>query len=340
MRKIIKFEEHTPSFLSYASVGGFEERRGPLGKKFDFCDDTDRFGMKTWELAEGEMGRISLNVAMNKISYSPDMLDALLAGDLENQCVASSGGLYSFGIPYIGLYSACSTCTEALLLLSTLISNGAISNGATVTTSHNSAAERQFRTPIEYGGQRTPTAQWTATAAGAFILGEGGKVEIKDGMIGKIVDGLIGDASNMGAAMARAAFDSFYTYFSISEISPREFDYVVTGDLGKVGSLIFEELIDKELPSSHIKHLDCGNLLYDKKRADIHSGASGCGCSASVLASYFLPELECGNIKNILFMSTGALMSPSSVLQGENILGIAPVIHISSDINNDCEVKK
>jgi stage V sporulation protein AD len=330
MRKIINFGENAPSFLSWASSGGYEERRGPLGDRFDFCDDTDRFGMPTWELAEGEMGRITLNLAMNKISCSPDKIDALLAGDLENQCVASSGGLYSFGIPYIGLYSACSTCTEALLLLSTLISNTEISVGASVTTSHNSAAERQFRTPIEYGGQRTPTAQWTATACGAFILGHGGRVKIKNGIIGKIVDGLTGDASNMGAAMARAAFDTLYTYFSLSDTPPREFDYVVTGDLGKVGSHIFEELMEREMPEAHIKHLDCGNLLYDKKNADVHSGASGCGCSASVLASHFLPSLEKGHIKNILFMSTGALMSPSSVMQGQNILGVAPAIHISS----------
>lgn len=330
MRKIINFGENAPSFLSWASSGGYEERRGPLGDKFDFCDDTDRFGMPTWELAEGEMGRITLNLAMNKISYSPDKIDALLAGDLENQCVASSGGLYSFGIPYIGLYSACSTCTEALLLLSTLISHTEISVGASVTTSHNSAAERQFRTPIEYGGQRTPTAQWTATACGAFILGHGGRVKVKNGIIGKIVDGLTGDASNMGAAMARAAFDTVYTYFSLSDKPPREFDYVVTGDLGKVGSDIFEELMEREMPEAHIKHLDCGNLLYDKKSADVHSGASGCGCSASVLASHFLPSLEKGHIKNILFMSTGALMSPSSVMQGQNILGVAPAIHISS----------
>ena len=331
MRKIINFENNPPSFLSWAAVGGYEERRGPLGDRFDFCDDTDRFGMPTWERAEGEMGRISLNLALNKANLSQYELDTLLAGDLENQCVASSGGLFSFGIPYIGLYSACSTCTEALLILSTLISHTEISKGATVTTSHNSAAERQFRTPIEYGGQRTPTAQWTATASGAFILGSGGKVKIKNGMIGKIVDGLTKDASNMGCAMARAAFDTFYSYFSVSQLHPRDFDYVVTGDLGSVGSLVFEELIEKEIPGSHIKHVDCGNLLYDKSNADVHAGASGCGCSASVLASYFLPELESGNIKNILFMSTGALMSPSSVMQGENILGIAPVIHISSE---------
>ena len=331
MRKIISFEKNPPSFLSYAAVGGFEEGRGPLGKNFDFIDSTDRFGMPTWERAEGEMGRLCLNLALSKNNLSESSLDALLAGDLENQCTASSGGLYSFGIPYIGLYSACSTCTEALLLLSTLISHTEISIGATVTTSHNSAAERQFRSPIEYGGQRPPTAQWTATAAGAFILGNGGRVKIKNGMIGKIVDGLTTDASNMGCAMARAALDSIYTYFSLSALSPRDFDLIVTGDLGSVGSSVLEELLDKEVPGAASRHVDCGNLLYDVKNADVHSGASGCGCSASVLASHFLPSLEEGLFKNILFLSTGALMSPSSVMQSENILGIAPVIHLSSE---------
>lgn len=331
MRKILSFENNPPSFISYSAVGGYEEGRGPLGNKFDFCDESDRFGMDTWEKAEGEMGRIALNLAMNKAKLEPRELDALLAGDLENQCVASSSGLYSFGIPYIGLYSACSTCTEALLLLSSLISHTEISKGATVTTSHNSAAERQFRTPIEYGGQRSPTAQWTATAAGSFILGSGGKVKIKNGMIGKIVDGLITDASNMGCAMARSAFDTIYTYFSLSDKSPRDFDFIVTGDLGSTGSSVLRELIERDLPEAIGKHLDCGNLLYSKENADVHSGASGCGCSASVLAAHFLPLLNKGKIKNILFMSTGALMSPSSVLQGENILGISPVIHISSE---------
>ncbi len=328
MRKIISFENNPPSFLSWAAVGGFEERRGPLGSRFDFCDPSDRFGMPTWERAEGEMGRLCLNLALNKIFATPSDLDILFSGDLENQCVASSGGLYSFGIPYIGLYSACSTCTEALLILSALISKTEISKGAAVTGSHNSAAERQFRTPIEYGGQRTPSAQWTATASGAFILGSGGEIKIKNGMAGKIVDGLTTDGANMGAAMARAAFDSIYTYFSLSTLSPRDFDHIVTGDLGAVGSAILEELIEKDLPEARGRHIDCGNLLYSRENADIHSGASGCGCSASVLASYFLPEIRAGRIKNILFLSTGALMNPSSVLQGENILGIAPAVHI------------
>ena len=214
MRRIVYFENDV-SFLGSASVGGYEERRGPLGELFDFCDESDRFGMKTWEAAEAELARMSLNLSLKKTNLSPEDIDVLLAGDLENQCVASSSGLYSFGIPYIGLYSACSTATEALFLLSNLISSGFIKKGATVTTSHNSAAERQFRTPIEYGGQRSPTSQWTATAGGSFILGSGGKVKIKEGLIGKIVDGLTKDAMNMGAAMARAAFDTIYTYFSL-----------------------------------------------------------------------------------------------------------------------------
>ena len=328
MRRIIRFENDV-SFLGSASVGGKEERRGPLGDFFDFCDDTDRFGMETWEAAEAEIGRMSLNIAMKKTKTKPEDLDVLLAGDLENQCVASSAGLYSFGIPYIGLYSACSTATEALLILSNLISSGFIKKGAIVTTSHNSAAERQFRTPIEYGGQRSPTSQWTATAGGAFILGSGGKVKIKEGLIGKIVDGLTKDASNMGAAMARSAFDTIYTYFSLSGENPSSFDKIITGDLGKYGSLILKDLLKKDLPEAAKIHVDCGTLLFDDKIQDVHAGASGCGCSASVLSSFFLPEMEKEKLKNVLFLSTGALMSPSSVLQGENILGITPLLRFS-----------
>jgi stage V sporulation protein AD len=161
-------------------------------------------------------------------------------------------------------------------------------------------------------------------------LSRGGKVKIAEAMVGKIVDGLTKDASNMGAAMARAAFDTVYNYFSLSDISPRDIDLIITGDLGRIGSLIFEELMEKELSYINSRHIDCGNLLYDEKTSDIHSGASGCGCSASVLASHFLPSLESGKLKNILFMSTGALMSPSSVMQGQTILGIAPLVRITS----------
>lgn len=331
MRRITKLR--TPiHFDSWAAVGGYEERRGPLGEKFDFCDISDKFGQSTWEIAEAEMGRVALNTALSKSGMSHDKIELLVAGDLQNQCVASSTGLSSFGIPFLGVYGACSTCTESLMTLCSFIdSSEHMTIGAAVTTSHNSAAERQFRTPIEYGGQRAPTAQWTSTAAGAFILGRGeGKVQITEYMPGRIVDGSTSDGANMGGAMAFAAFDSLQAYFEESGEEIRNFDCIVTGDLGKVGSDILRELLAKSISGAERIHTDCGLLLYDFKKQDVHSGASGCGTSASVLACHFLPMLKEGKIRNILFMSTGALMSPSSLLQGENIYGIAPLIRIEN----------
>ncbi len=318
-------------FNSFAAVGGREEGIGPLGEFFDFLDDSDLFGMKTWEKAEGEMSRIALNLALKKASLSPEKLNLIVAGDLQNQCVASSGGLFTFGVPYLGLYGACSTCTESLIVLTSMMSNSHKYNfGAAVTSSHNSAAERQFRTPIEYGGQRAPSAQWTATAAGAFVLSKTQtRAKITAFMPGKIIDGYTSEQNNMGAAMALAAKDSALSFFEKEDIY--SFDLVLTGDLGQVGSSILEELIDNESSfGSHFSkiHKDCGNLLYDKKERDVHSGGSGCGCSASVLASHILPMVERGEYKKILLMSTGALMSPTSVFQGEHIMGIAPALKI------------
>ncbi len=331
MKRITRLK--TPiHFKSWAAVGGYEERRGPLGEKFDFCDTSDKFGQKTWELAEAEMGRVALNTSLSKVSLSHSDVELLIAGDLQNQCVASSTGLSSFGIPFLGVYGACSTCTESIMTLSSFIDSSVdMQIGAALTTSHNAAAERQFRTPIEYGGQRSPTAQWTSTAAGAFILARGyGEVMITEYMPGRIVDGSTSDGANMGGAMAFAAFDSISAYFKESSEDIRSFDYIVTGDLGKVGSNILKELLSKELPGAEGLHTDCGLLLYDFQNQDAHSGASGCGTSASVLASHFLPLLKENKIHKILFLSTGALMSPSSLLQGENIYGIAPLIRLES----------
>jgi len=329
-----------PRFISWCAVGGYEEKCGPLGEAFDLCDESDTFGQKTWEMAEGEMGRCALNLALSKCSLSHESLELLVAGDLQNQCVASSVGLDSFGSPFLGIYGACSTCTEALLILSSMIESGAIDTGACVTTSHNSAAERQFRTPLEYGGQRSPSAQWTSTAAGSFVLtgdenliksSKVSNVEISDFMIGRIVDGATADGSNMGAAMAFAAAQSIIEYFKESEMKARDFDYIITGDLGKVGTDILRAILEERLPTAASKHLDCGNLLYDAKKQDVHAGASGCGTSASVLASYFLPRLEEGEIRDILFLSTGALMSPTTSQQGESIPGIAHLVHLTSE---------
>jgi stage V sporulation protein AD len=276
------------------------------------------------------MGRIALNTALAKAGFSHADVELLVAGDLQNQCVASSTGLSGFGIPFLGVYGACSTCTESIMMLSSFIdSSDHIQTGAALTTSHNSAAERQFRTPIEYGGQRAPTAQWTSTAAGAFLLERGdGDVMITEYMPGRIVDGSTSDGANMGGAMAFAAFDSISAYFEDSGENVYNLDYIVTGDLGQVGSDILKELLAKEIPGAEKLHTDCGLLLYDMKKQDVHSGASGCGTSASVLACHFLPMLKRGELRRILFLSTGALMSPSSLLQGENIYGIAPLIRL------------
>lgn len=352
MSRIIKFTT-PPTVLSFSAVGGYEERRGPLGEKFDLTDPSEKFGKRTWEEAEGEMSRLALNAALGKIGMSHSALDVIVAGDLQNQCVASAIGLASFGTPYIGVYGACSTATESLALLSLYLSSaGGI--GAAVTSSHNSAAERQFRNPIEYGGQRTPSAQWTATAAGAFVLSGGDTEEsrfvrqgataphtsdypikptVTEFMVGRMVDGGTTDATNMGGAMAFAAADSIISYFDESERRPTDFDYILTGDLGAVGTRVLHELLSDKYPSVIPRHADCGNLLYDFKSRDVHSGASGCGTSASVLAAHFLPMLARGEIGSILLLSTGALMSPSSVLQGHNIIGIAPAIRIEARKN-------
>ena len=334
MQKITYLEKPI-YFEAFSAVGGFEEGRGPLGKQFDLIDEKDLFGMKTWERAEAEMSRVALNTALNKASLTPEKLNLLVAGDLQNQCVASSGGLFSFGIPFLGLYGACSTCTEGLLILTAMLTSSKnYSRGASVTSSHNCAAERQFRTPIEYGGQRAPSAQWTATAAGAFILSkEKSDVKITAFMPGKVVDGYSKDPSNMGSAMALAAFDSIASFFE--ENDPDEYDLIVTGDLGRIGSDILEELLCEKIKSHGTKlasiHRDCGLMLYDSKTQDVHSGGSGCGCSASVLASHLLPQLKRGEVQRILFLSTGALMSSSSVNQGDHILGVAPVIKIERE---------
>lgn len=335
MKRVINFNT-PPRFVSYGAVGGRYEGEGPLGGSFDLVDSTDRFGASTWESAESEMARLCLNLTLSKNKMSHEDLDLLVAGDLQNQCVSSSAAALNLGVPYISLYGACSTCTEGLIVLSAFLSTEA-GTGASITSSHNSAAERQFRTPLEYGAQRTPSAQWTSTTAGAFVLSNDEEVIsrsiyknviIEKMMIGRMQDGSTTDGANMGGAMSFAAADSIITYFAETGEDPRDFDLIVTGDLGKVGSGMLREMLDLHLPSATERHTDCGLLLYDLNRRDVHSGASGCGTSASVLAADILPRLEAGRLKNVLFLSTGALMSPSSVLQGQNIVGIAPIVHL------------
>ena len=322
-RKIIKINA---GIIASAAVVGGREHEGPLGGFFDMHDPEDRFGMDTWEKAESEMQRISLSLALGRAHLSPEKTDAVFAGDLLNQCVGSAYGLLGFGIPYFGLYGACSTAAEGIMLASVATSLGVFENAAAVTSSHNCSAERQYRTPTEYGGQRTPSAQWTVTGAGAFVVGKGGGVRVTEAMPGIVIEQGISDASNMGAAMAPAAISTLCRYFEESELSPNDFDMILTGDLGYEGAEILCTLMKNQNIDISAVHQDCGMMIYSRETQDVHCGGSGCGCSATVLASYVLPKIEKGELRNILFLGTGAMMSPSSIQQGLTIPAIAHLL--------------
>ena len=327
-RRILKFDN--AAIVSSASVVGKDEREGPLGECFDLHDPTDKFGMSSWELAESEMQRLAFNTALAKLSRDERGVDALFAGDLLNQCVSSAYGLLDFDIPYFGLYGACSTAIEGIMLASAMVNANYFGTAAAVTSSHYCAAERQYRTPIEYGAQRSPTAQWTVTGAGAFMICREGRVRVHEALAGIVVEKGVSDASNMGAAMAPAAADTLTRYFAQSKRSPEEFDMIVTGDLGREGSDILCELLLSSGLDVKSKHRDCGVMIYDLTRQDKHAGGSGCGCSAVVLASYLIPKLERGELGEILVVGTGAMMSPASIQQGQAIPAIAHLIALSS----------
>ncbi len=318
--------------LSTAAVGGYEEKRGPLGAIFDYTAEDDRFGQKSFELAEAEMARMALSFALGKGDIT--LPDLLFSGDLQNQCVASSNGPASVGAPFIGLFGACSTMAEGLGMATLALSGCGAVTAAVVTSSHNAAAERQFRTPLEYGAQRTPTAQWTATAAGAAVLakGVGRGVRISAFLPGRVVDAEITDAANMGAAMAPSAADTLLAYFGESGERAEDFDLILTGDLGQEGSVILGMLLAEKLPDITLRHKDCGCLLYDIEKEDVHAGGSGCGCIASVLSGHIIPAMERGEYRRILAIGTGALMNPASLQQGGSIAGVAHLIRLEMDI--------
>ncbi|MBQ4574907.1 MAG: stage V sporulation protein AD [Clostridia bacterium] len=334
MNKTLIKLKHPPVFLSTAAVGGRKESEGPLAFAFSQICEDDRFGMDTWEKSESEMQRRALHFALSKAEMKEGEIDALFAGDLMNQCTGSAYGLLEYDIPFLGLYGACSTSVEGLLLASLCMQEG-FGRCAVVTSSHFCSAERQFRLPIEYGGQRTPTAQWTVTGSGAFILDNDAAgefscaescVRITEVLPGRSIDGGITDANNMGAAMAPAAVDSFTRYFEESGRSPEDFDLILTGDLGYEGSGILRELLRKRDIVLGDNYNDCGLLIYDREKQDVHAGGSGCGCAASVLAGYVIPKMESGGFRRVLAVATGALMSPSSVQQGQSIPGVAHLV--------------
>ena len=327
--------KNPPSAIGFAAAVGKKEHEGPLGAEFDLHDDTGTFGMDTWEKSESEMQRLALNLALSKGKCSPDELDVIFAGDLMNQCTGSAYGLLGFEKPYFGLYGACSTFAEASILAALMINAGYFQKAAAVSSSHFCSAERQFRFPLEYGGQRAPTAQWTATAAGALVLSsdrEEGPY-ITEVMPGMIVDKGINDINNMGAAMAPAAMETLTAYFTETGKNPDDFDLILTGDLGLEGHSITLTLMKNQGFDLTRVYNDCGLLLYGKESQDVHCGGSGCGCSASVISGHILKEMKKGRWKNVLYLATGALMSPNSLKQGASIPGIAHLVHFSMERN-------
>ena len=316
--------------LAAASVVGKTEKNGPLGACFDLHSNDDRFGQRTWEKAEAEMQRLALNTALAKGGMDETALDAVFAGDLLNQCIGAAYGLKDFTVPYFGLYGACSTAAEGMILASLLVSGGLMATAAAVASSHNCTAERQYRSPLEYGGQRTPTAQWTTTAAGAFLLGDPSAAEVLiDGVCpGIVVEKGIRDAANMGAAMAPAAADTLLRFFAESATTPTDYDLIVTGDLGYEGADILCQLMRMEGVDVSPVYNDCGMMIYNRDTQDTHAGGSGCGCSAVVLASYLLPKLMNGSLKRVLLLGTGAMMSPQSIQQGQYIPAVAHLVSL------------
>ncbi|MBQ7337784.1 MAG: stage V sporulation protein AD [Clostridia bacterium] len=327
------------SLYGGGSVVGYKEYEGPLGKLFDYYNDRkndgDLFGQVSFEGAEAQMQHMALGCALGKCALEPDALDAVFAGDLQNQCTASAYGLLSYGVPYFGLYGACSTMVEGLLLSSMCISGKLMRRCAAIASSHNSSAERQYRTPLGYGGQRSPTAQWTVTGAASFIVGESavGQVQIVNGMVGIVRDMGIKDTSNMGAAMAPAAADTLCRFFAATNTHPADYDGIFTGDLGCEGRAILRDLMRIEGYDMGDGYNDCGCLIYDNEKQDTHAGGSGCGCSAVVLAADLFPKLQRGEYKRILLMGTGALMNPDSIKQGRNIPGIGHLIELRAPQN-------
>ena len=320
-----------PRIIASAAVGGKREGEGPLKDCFDRVSADSYFGEDSWERAESHMIRECFDLACNKagLAAAPDYI---IAGDLLNQCVSSAFAMKDSGAPYFGVYGACSTMAESLTLAAMLVDGGYAETACAVTGSHFCTAERQYRYPLEYGGQRTPTSQWTVTGAGAAIVGAQGRGPyISHVTTGRIVDAGINDANNMGAAIAPAAFDTLCAHFADTGRAPEYYDAIFTGDLGALGHDIVQDMFAADGVKLGARYMDCGVLIYDLRTQDVHAGGSGCGCCASVLCGHILPAMRKGIWKRVLVAATGALMSPTSAQQGASIPGICHAVAIESE---------
>lgn len=332
-RQTVKFDKR-PFIIGAAAVGGKKEGQGPLCHSFDLLLHDDMYGETTWEKAESKMLKEAMLLALKKSGKSRDDIDLVLSGDLLNQIMSSSFMARDLHLPFLGLYGACSTMTESLLLGAMLADGGFAHQIIVGASSHFCTAERQFRMPVEHGSQRPPSAQWTATAAGAMVVSEeeglnsdGERhIRVDCGTIGKVIDAGIKDANQMGAAMAPAAVDTILTHLEDTGRSFQDYDLVITGDLGYIGKdIVTDLLIDAGIDGSLLKsrYDDCGTMLYNRNSQDVHGGGSGCGCSASVFSGNIISRMKKGECSRVFLLSTGAMLSTISPFQGESIPGIA-----------------
>ncbi len=327
-KQSFRFEK--PVYITnWASVAGKKESEGPLSKYFDIAQTDSYFGQKSWETAENQIQQLTLDTLIKKANIRREDIGILFSGDLLNQCIGSSFPLRNTKIPHIGLYGACSTMAESLMMASMAVGGGFTDNAIAMTSSHFASSERQYRFPLGYGGQRTPTAQWTVTGAGAALLSlQGNGPKITGCTVGTVEDWGIQDANNMGAAMAPAALATIRTHFQDFQTKPEDYDLIVTGDLGQLGKEVLLTLSQKENLGIGGKLADCGTLVFDILEQDVHAGGSGCGCSAITLCGYLLDKLNKKKLRKILFCGTGALLSPTSSQQGLPIPGICHAIVI------------
>ena len=342
--------------INSASVVGTKEGEGPLGLLFDMVGEDDMFGCNTWEEAESSLQKDAVYLAMGKANLRPEDISYIFAGDLLGQSIATSFGISSYEIPLLGVYGACSTCGESMLLGSVTIAGGFADKVVCVTSSHFASAEKEFRFPLEYGNQRPLSATWTVTGSGAFVLSNepvlgsaskndqnvkndteadthndrGARAKITAMTVGKIVDFGLKDSMNMGACMAPAAASTLEQHFIDFGSQPSDYDKIITGDLGTVGQRVLIDLLREKGYDIADVHMDCGIEIYDAKSQDTHAGGSGCGCSAVTLSAYVLKNLEEGNWKKVLFMPTGALLSKTSFNEGRSVPGIAHALVLES----------
>lgn len=319
-----------PVIRTWASVAGKKESQGPLASYFDKIIQDTYFGQKTWEQAEKRLQQLALETLAKKAGIPQTDFSLVFSGDLLNQCIGSSFSLNRTGIPHLGLYGACSTMAQSLMMAAMTVDGGYSDQVVALTSSHFASSERQYRFPLGYGGQRTPTAQWTVTGAGAALVCSNGKgPKIDSCTIGTVTELGIADAGNMGAAMAPAALQTIQAHFQDMGRSSDDFDLIVTGDLGQHGKAMLLELARRQGTKLGGKLTDCGTMIFDQNRQDVHSGGSGCGCSAVTLCGYLLGQIASGRYKRILFCGTGALLSPTSTQQGLPIPGICHAVSIT-----------